>query len=228
MENLLEAWKEFVKGKRARVDVLEFECDLMENLFDLHSELASRTYSHGPYQAFTISDPKTRKIHKATVRDRVFHRSVYRKLYPLFDPTFIADSFSCRKNKGTHKALDQFVKHRLRFKHYIRYADDVVLLSRDRAELENLLPTIEAFLEDELRLSLHPSKVDLRTLASGVDFLGWVHFPDCRILRIVTKRRLVKAFASDLTREAEASYVGLLKHGNTFGIQKRIAGEEKR
>ena len=87
---------------------MEFEVNLMENLIELHSRLANFRYRHESYQAFTISDPKTRKIHKATVIDRVLHRAVYRKLYPIFDPTFIIDSFSCRKGKGTHKALDRF------------------------------------------------------------------------------------------------------------------------
>jgi retron-type reverse transcriptase len=42
------------------------------------------------------------------VRDRLLHHAIYRKLYPFFDRTFIADSFSCRIGKGTHKALERF------------------------------------------------------------------------------------------------------------------------
>ncbi len=49
---------------------------------------------------------------------------------------------------------DQFVKHKLKTKYYIRYADDFVILSRERAELERLLPYIEAFLRERLKLSL--------------------------------------------------------------------------
>ena len=108
VENLLEAWKEFARGKRGKQDVQEFSLRLMDNILAFHRELANGTYKHGEYQAFRICDPKPRDIHKATVRDRLLHHAIYRKLYPFFDRTFIADSFSCREQKGTHKTLNRF------------------------------------------------------------------------------------------------------------------------
>lgn len=108
LENLLEAWKEFLKGKRNKKDVQEFQLDLMGNIINLHLDLKTKTYAHGGYHAFNISDPKPRNIHKASVRDRLLHHAVYRVLYPYFDKKFIPDSYSCRLNKGTHKAMDKF------------------------------------------------------------------------------------------------------------------------
>ncbi len=108
VENLLAAWQEFIIGKRNRMDVQEFELGLMENIFALHRELATRTYVHSQYEAFNISDPKPRNIHKAKVRDRLLHHAIYRILYPFFDRRFIADSYSCRKNRGAHKAIAKF------------------------------------------------------------------------------------------------------------------------
>jgi len=67
--------------------------------------LAGKTYKHGGYQAFRISDPKPRDIHKASVRDRLVHHVIYRILYPYFDRKFIFDSYFCRIEKGTHKAI---------------------------------------------------------------------------------------------------------------------------
>src|SRR3989344_2955229 len=107
-ENLLEAWEEFVNGKRSKKDVQEFSLHLMDNILSLHQDLANHSYRHGGYKAFNISDPKPRSIHKANVRDRLIHHAIYRVLYPFFDRTFIADSFSCRLRKGTHKSLDRF------------------------------------------------------------------------------------------------------------------------
>jgi len=92
LENLLEAWREFIRGKRNRRDVQEFSLRLMDNIFTLHHDLKSLTYRHGGYQAFKINDPKPRDIHKASVRDRLLHHAIYRILYPFFDKTFIADS----------------------------------------------------------------------------------------------------------------------------------------
>lgn len=108
VENLLEAWKEFKKGKKLRKDVQEFELRLMENILSLHNDLAQKTYKHSSYSPFNISDPKPRNIHKAVVGDRLLHHAIYRILYLFFDRTFIADSYSCRLNKGTHKALSRF------------------------------------------------------------------------------------------------------------------------
>lgn len=80
----------------------------MQNVVSLHNDLKGKRYGHSPYEAFKISDPKPRDIHKASVRDRLLHHAIYRKLYPYFDQQFIHDSYSCRLSKGTHKALIQF------------------------------------------------------------------------------------------------------------------------
>jgi len=105
-EPLFIAWEEFRKGKQSRKDVMQFETRLEQNLFQLQRELQAGTYKHGSYSAFTICDPKQRRIHKATVRDRIVHHAVFAGLNPIFEPTFIAHSFSCRKNKGTHRGVD--------------------------------------------------------------------------------------------------------------------------
>lgn len=105
-ENLFAAWEEFRKGKGSRLDVMRYERDVEKNIFELQRELQSGTYRHGPYSAFTICDPKQRPIHKATVRDRIVHHAVFAALNPIFEPTFIAHSYSCRIGKGTHRAVE--------------------------------------------------------------------------------------------------------------------------
>jgi len=122
--------------------------------------------------------------------------------------------------------FDQFVKHRLKARHYIRYADDFVFLSESRTELEALLPLIRDFLRDELHLDLHPKKISLRTFASGVDFLGWVHFRDHRVLRTVAVRRMFRKIQDREGKiETVQSYLGLLSHGNTTKL-RRTVGEQ--
>jgi retron-type reverse transcriptase len=309
IDNLLEAWKEFARGKRSKRGVQEFSLKLMDNLFILNEDLSSGDYRHGGYKAFNISDPKPRNIHKASVRDRLLHHAIYRILYPFFDKTFISNSYSCRIKKGTHKALnrfrsfayivsrnntktcwilkcdirkffasidhqilidilnsyipdkqiiwllqgiiesfstkpgvglplgnltsqllvniymnefDQFVKLRLKIKYYIRYADDFVILSDDKNQLGSLISPIADFLDEKLKLHLHPDKIFIKTLASGVDFLGWVNFPDHRVLRATTKRRMIKKLASSQSRERLQSYLGLLTHGNTHKLREKI------
>ncbi len=110
--------------------------------------------------------------------------------------------------------FDQFVKHKLKIKYYIRYADDFVVLSDSRNYLENLIFSINKFLFDKLKLQLHPNKVSIKTLNSGVDFLGWVNFPHYRVLRTATKKRMLRRIKESSTPETLNSYLGLLRHGN--------------
>ena len=311
LENLLEAWKEFVRGKTSRKDVQEFERNLMTNIISLHHELVAKTYVHSTYQHFKISDPKPRDIHKANVRDRLLHHALYRKLSPFFVKTFISDSNSCQDRKGTHRALcrfrkfigivsknnirtvwvlkcdirkfftninhdilfdivakyipdqhilrlmsviirsfhsniagvglplgnltsqllaniymnefDQFMKHRLKAKYYLRYADDFAVLSTNKTYLETILPVMQDFLGSKLKLSMHPDKIFIQTVYSGVDFLGWVHFPDHRVLRTTTKKRMFRNIKMKNGKEETVkSYLGLIGHGNSWKLRQKI------
>lgn len=119
--------------------------------------------------------------------------------------------------------LDQFMKHAMRVKYYIRYADDFVILSQDKKELEILIPKIGAFLGKELKLSLHPDKVYIKTLASSVDFLGWVHFSDHRVIRTASKRKMFRKLKeSEGNKATVQSYRGLLKHGNAHKLAEKL------
>lgn len=311
VSNLLYAWQEFEVGKSNKPDVIEYGRELMDNILALHRDLVNQIYTHGGYHEFRINDPKPRLIHKASVRDRLLHHAVYRILYPFFDRTFIPDSFSCRNEKGTHKAitrfqkmayqvsrnhtrtawvlkcdirkffasidhsillkilndyipdkritnlleniissfsttpgipvglplgnltsqlfsniylnqLDQLVKHKLKVKHYIRYADDFVFLSEDRNFLLCIIPTIDSFLSEKLKLQLHPNKIFLKTIASGMDFLGWVQFPNHRVVRSVTRQRMFRRFAENPKKEVLQSYLGLLSHGNAYKLREQM------
>lgn len=109
-ESLFLAWEEFRRGKQSKSDVMKFEWQLEENIFALHRDLQADKYKHGSYRAFYIHDPKQRLIHKATVRDRVLHHAIFKVLNPIFEETFIANSFSCRAGKGTHKGVKTLAK----------------------------------------------------------------------------------------------------------------------
>ena len=107
-QSLMKSWLEFRNGKKKKDDVAEFVLNLSKNVFDLEKEIINKNYQHGGYKHFIISEPKLRDIHKATVRDRIVHHAIYRAVYPYFDHFFIFDSYSCRLEKGTHRALARF------------------------------------------------------------------------------------------------------------------------
>lgn len=319
LENLFAAWDKFQSGKKKKRDVCEFEWELEKNIFQLHRDLKNKTYKHGAYTSFYIQDPKQRHIHKAAVRDRVLHHAVFSVLNPIFEPTFIAHSLSCRVGKGTHKGVeildkttktvsrntykscfalkcdikkffetvdhailmtllakrikdadamwilgeivggfkseysnlfhakglpignltsqlfaniylnefDQFVKHRLKIKNYVRYTDDFVIVSYDKSFLENLIEPIRKFLRDTLALELHPRKVTIRKLHWGIDFLGYIVLPHHRLLRTKTKQRILRKLRKRVSEykngiitkqtleQSLRSYLGVLSHANT-------------
>ena len=306
------------KEKQKRKMYKSLEYTLKKNIFELYHDLVAGRYSHAKYQAFYIQDPKLRHIHKAQVRDRIVHQAVYSALTKIYEPVFVNDSYSCRVEKGTHKAvqalsdmarkmtrnytspcyalkcdirkffdsvdhsillsliaekvkderamelfqeivesfagykdyvregagipignltsqifaniylneLDQFVKHELREKFYARYADDFVILSPNKEYLQSLIPQLESFLEERLKMQLHPHKVELRNFYQGVDFLGYVLFPQHKILRTNTKHRMLKkmnrCFMNFIHEKIEftemnsvfQSYFGIMSHGN--------------
>jgi len=118
--------------------------------------------------------------------------------------------------------FDQFIKHKLKLKHYIRYADDFVVFSQNKCFLEKQSALIKSFLQKSLKLEVHPQKIFIKTLASGVDFLGWVNFFDHRVLRTKTKKRILIRLRQNPTKETFASYLGLLKWGNGYKIKRQI------
>jgi retron-type reverse transcriptase len=124
--------------------------------------------------------------------------------------------------------FDTYVKQNLKVKCYIRYADDFVVFSEDKEYLIQVLQDMKVFLRNQLRLELHPNKVSIETLGSGVDFLGWVHFPLHRVLRTGTKKRMIRNLARKKGTESEEatkrSYWGMLSHGDGWKLVQKIIG----
>ena len=71
-------------------------------------------------------------------------------------------------------ALDQFVKHTLKARYYIRYVDDFVLLHRDRTTLTSWTNQINKFLKSDLILELNLRRCIIRPVSNGIDFLGYI------------------------------------------------------
>ncbi len=110
VENLLAAWQKFKIGKSRKRDVMAFERRLEDNLFALYQELKRKTYRHGGYEQFFVTDPKKRSIHKAQIRDRIVHQLVFDFLEEIYEPIFFENSFSSRKEKGAHRAMKKLAE----------------------------------------------------------------------------------------------------------------------
>jgi retron-type reverse transcriptase len=118
-ENLLLAYRKAAKGKRGHADVAEFEYRLEDNLLQLQRELQDQSYQPGAYHSFYIHDPKKRLISAAPFRDRVVHHALCNLMEPVFERSFIFDSYANRVGKGTHKAIDRAQQFARRFKYVL-------------------------------------------------------------------------------------------------------------
>ncbi len=112
--------------------------------------------------------------------------------------------------------LDFFSKHICKIKYYIRYADDIVCFFDSLQEAEEFRYILKTFCLEHLHLVVH--KEIIRTVYSGMDFLGFINFPKYRILRKTTKIKMVK----NLNENNKNSYKGLLKWGNCYKIKRSI------
>jgi RNA-directed DNA polymerase len=109
--------------------------------------------------------------------------------------------------------FDQYVKHRIGAKHYIRYVDDFILLHESPQWLNAALAEINDYLPTQLHVNLNPKKTILQPIDRGVDFVGHVIKPYCRS----TRRRTVKEAISVINDvrdeslfEVANSYFGLI------------------
>ncbi len=104
-ENLMIAAKKALKGTKSKTESLEFSFNLESNLINMQNELVSETYEPGGYKYFKVFEPKEREIAVAPFRDRVVHHAIVNVLEPIYEKIFISDSYTTKKNKGTHKAV---------------------------------------------------------------------------------------------------------------------------
>lgn len=313
-ENLYRQYLRCRRQKRNTHNALRFEARVEEHLVQLREELEGRTYHPSRSVCFVVKQPKFREIFAADFRDRVVHHLLVEALERIWEPIFLHDSYACRKEKGTHRAvqrlqqfmrrvthngikpgfalqldirgfffyidkeilfqiiakrmrdetllwlartiifhdcteqavfktdrtlwrhipphktlfgtenrrglpignltsqffsnvylneLDQFVKHHLKARHYLRYSDDFVLVHEDPAQLLAWRGQIETFLAERLRLSLTDPLAKPRLIGNGVDFLGYIVRPDYLLVR----RRVVSRLKARL-----AGYEARLVH----------------
>lgn len=139
-QNLLMASRQAQKGKRFRDSTLRFNYNLENELAQLHYELITKTYCPGNYITFQVKEPKPRLISAAPYRDRVVHHALCNVIMPIFEKSFIHDSYANRAGYGTHRALQRFIK----FTRSSRY----ILL----CDVRKYFPSIDhAILKDILR-----------------------------------------------------------------------------
>ena len=352
---------------------MKFAENLEANLLGLEKRLQNRTYKPGRSIAFIVQKPKIREIFAADFADRVVHHLLYNYLAPIYERQFIYDSWACRKDKGTHRAmlrlrefarklerereisprqdycssdrresrttgrnssrpvasnnkemvsknsfylqmdiksfftsidqrilydliarkvkseeilwlartiifhdcvrdvppkiqsqpslfnklprdkslftaakgkglpignltsqffanvylngLDQFVKHNLKAKYYLRYVDDFLILSDDKKYLEFCRDAVAEFVRSELKIVAHPDKQFIRPISCGIDFVGYIIRSEYVLVRKRTvaecRSKLERSESgSDQYREILNSYLAHFRWANSYGLRK--------
>jgi RNA-directed DNA polymerase len=138
-DNLLLAYRRAAKGKRGHPNVAAFEYRLEDNLFQLQEELLSHAYLPGQYVSFYIHDPKRRLISAAPFRDRVVHHALCNRIEPIFERSFIDDSYANRVGKGTHRALARCTAFARRYRYALQCDVEQFFPAIDHAILRRTL-----------------------------------------------------------------------------------------
>ncbi len=323
-ENLYQSAYMASRGRRYRDTTADFNFSLEREIDRLHKELLNKTYCHGKYRLFTIYDPKKRKIAAAPFKDRVVHHAVHDVIEPIIDKTFIYDSYACRKDKGTHMAVDRaqrflrankfcfhgdikryfpsinrcilkkillmriddkdllwllgkiidsaallpylssqpdeiglpignltsqffanlylnemdyFIKFNLRIRYYLRYMDDFLIFSNEKAELSEIKEKIRRFLNDRLELRLHEEKSQIYSTSGGIKFLGFRLFFEYRRISSENLRRFrkrIKNFeylftnkqvTTPAVKDSVRCWVAHSKYANTIMLRKDILNQ---
>ena len=114
-EKLLEAHIKSRKGKGYRKEIILFNLKQEEYIMWLLEKLQTKTYKHGGYSVFYVTEPKLRKIEKSRYIDRIVHRwLVDNFIKPIYIPKFINTTYACIEGRGMHKAcldLQKMMKH---------------------------------------------------------------------------------------------------------------------
>ncbi len=143
--------------------------------------------------------------------------------------------------------LDQFAKHQLKIKYYLRYVDDLLILSQDIKQLIEWRDKIDNFLQNNLKLTLHPKKQILQSIYKGANFIGFIVKPRYLFIRnrIVKKLKYklycfnkkiinldmdhpIRMWTPELCKDFKEifatvnSYYGQFGHANTFKLRKHI------
>ena len=130
--------------------------------------------------------------------------------------------------------LDQFVKHKLRAKYYIRYVDDFVILHESKEQLEEWKAEIDKFLREKLKIELHPSKSHVLRLNSGINFLGFRVFYDFKLIRKSNLKNFERKFnnlrivfdegiiSREQALESLEGWLAYCSYADTFKYRKHI------
>ena len=182
-----------------------------------------------------ISDSKTLRLIEKVINSS-FERKVYKNLFDCRIEGIPIGNLTSQLFANVYlNELDQFVKHSLKQRYYLRYMDDFLILSHSKKELHLLKEKLRGFLADELKLTLHPKKANIFPADKGIDFLGYRLFRHYRLLRKSGVKRFVKrtkVYRKKITKGAMTqekfdhslqSWLSYAAFGNSWHLRQKMS-----
>lgn len=296
--NLALAAKKARQGKGFQYGVKLYERQPDVNIILLHESLSNKTYRTSAYTTKIIHDPKEREVFRLPFYpDRITHHAIMNVLEAIFVDAFTADTYSCIKKRGIHKAsynlrraleneaettyclkldirkfyptidhailkkllrrkikdqrllwlldeiidscpgvpignylsqyfanfymcyFDHWIKEQKRDKHYFRYADDLVILAPDKAQLHQRLTDIRRYMKEILNLEVKHNYQIFPVAARGIDFVGYVHYHGHTRLR----KKIKKNFARNRKKpKSVVAYMGWASKCDSNHLIKKL------
>lgn len=123
--------------------------------------------------------------------------------------------------------LDQFVKHKLKARRYVRYVDDVVIIENDPVKLNYFYDEMNKFIKENLGLTFHPNKKEINLVERGINFVGYIIKPFRKYIRRSTINNLYKKTGGktkpqDIVASVN-SYFGFLRQSNSYTERKKFS-----
>lgn len=293
LDNLKIADKKARRGKSNQYGVKKYLKNQEENLINLQKLLKDKKFKTSKYKVFKISDGKEREIFSLPFYpDRIVHHAILNVLEPIFINMFTANTFSCIKGRGVHKAsytlrkylrdkgntkyclkidikkfypsinnkvlkellrkkfkdndllillddiidsmqgvpigsytsqffanfyltyFDHYIKEQLKVKYYLRYCDDLVLLSNNKKELWSWFYQIKDYLCEELKLEIKGNYQVFPVEIRGIDWCGYKHYHTHTLIRKSIKKKYIK-------NSNKITHKGWLIHADTKNLRRK-------
>jgi RNA-directed DNA polymerase len=252
VKNLQKAIKHYPKNKKLfylQIDISAFFTSLDKNI--LFSIISSRIKNpdilwltktiifHDPCANY-FRKGDTTALNNVEKHKSLFHTSINKGL-PIgnLSSQFFANVYLDK--------VDQFAKHTLKIKNYFRYADDMVIIHHNNNQLNAWNQQIDAFLQNNLKLHLHPDKKIQLPVSRGINFLGYIIKPNNILVRNRTVKKLknklftfnkqilnqypsqpIYLWTPELCQKFQHiftsinSYYGLFRHADTFRLRRHL------
>jgi RNA-directed DNA polymerase len=123
--------------------------------------------------------------------------------------------------------FDHWIKETMRVKYYFRYADDIVILSNNKADLHQILFQIKKYLNKNLKLQVKNNYQVFPVESRGIDFVGYVFYHSHTMLRKSIKKRFARAICKTKNKATIASYYGWAKHCDSKHLLKKLIINEQ-